>query len=91
MLQIVTSPDDSLTHLQWRPRPGTAVETNLIVFPGESVMKRVESTQARVYVLKWLGSSSRRFFWMQGGDEAEDGPVIEEVNRILEFGPQQVA
>lgn len=91
MLQIITSPEDNMPHLQWRTRPGREVEQDLIVIPGEAEMKRVESTSARVYVLKWLGTTTKMFFWMQGGDDTEDEQHIANVNRILGFGPPQVA
>lgn len=91
MLQIVTSPDDNMPHLQWRARPGRSVEQDLIVIPGEAEMKLVASAHARVYVLKWLGTTTKMFFWMQGGDASEDARHIATVNRVLGLGPPTVA
>lgn len=89
VFQIVTSPEDSLTHLQWRARPGAEVEPqhDLIVFPGDTVMSPVQSTSARVFVLKWIDADTRMFFYMQGGDESADASAITQVNRILNSGP----
>lgn len=93
VLQVVTA-DDALTHLQWRTRPNGEVDPDLdlIVFPGETEMKRVRSSSGRVYVLKWLDAATRMFFWMQDPDENADNSKIERLNAVLQNGPptQQV-
>ncbi len=92
ILQVVTA-EDSLTHLQWRTRPNGEVEQehDLIVFPGETEMKRVRSSPSRVYVLKWIDASTRLFFWLQYGDESADAANIERLNSVLRDGPHQVS
>lgn len=92
VLQVVTL-TDSLTHLQWRTRPNGEVdpEHDLIVFPGETEMKRVRSSPGRVYVLKWIEASTRLFFWLQYGDDSADATNIERLNAVLRQGPHQVS
>lgn len=92
VLQVVTA-EDSLTHLQWRTRPNGNVEPDhdLIVFPGETEMKRVRSSPGRVYVLKWIDASTRLFFWLQYGDDSADDANIERINAVLRDGPNQVS
>lgn len=94
MFQIWTSPEDELTHIQWKPRDSSDVEHDLILIRGEIEMKQVTScpTSARVYVLKWRDSNTRLFLWMQERDPSVDSTNVSLVNSILENGPavQQV-
>lgn len=90
IFQIITSPEDHLMHLQWRVRNSSSVDQDLIIFNGETEMKKVTScdASARVYVLKWKEGDTRMFFWMQGKDPSEDARLIANVNNILERGPE---
>lgn len=92
--QIWTSPEDELTHIQWKPRDSSDVEHDLILIRGEIEMKQVASCppSARVYVLKWRDSDARLFLWMQERDPSVDQTNVSLVNSILENGPmpQQV-
>lgn len=88
IFQIITSPEEGLTHVQWRARNQSTPDPDLIVFNGDTEMKRVSScpAAARVYVLKWREADKRVFFWMQGKDPSADEGLIAQVNAILENG-----
>lgn len=92
--QIMTSLEDGLVHIQWKPRGNEEAEQDLILISGEAEMKQVMScpASARVYVLKWRDSDTRLFLWMQEKDATQDTTKVSLVNSILEHGPppQQV-
>jgi hypothetical protein len=88
--QIVVTPDDMLTHVQWRPRGVSAPEDDLIIFPGEAEFVPVQSSPDRVFVLKWREGDVRKFFWMQQEDPDTDVVVVESVNQVLADGPSGV-
>lgn len=85
--QIVVTPDDMLTHLQWRPRGVAAPEDDLIIFPGEAELVPVQSSPDRVFVLKWKEGTQRLFIWMQSADPDGDVVHVETVNQVLTDGP----
>lgn len=87
VIQLIT--EESLLHLQWRPRNSSTVEHDLILFPSENEVKLVTSApaSARVYVFKWRGESQRFFFWMQEKDPTKDESIIAQLNSILTNGP----
>lgn len=87
--QILTSLEDGLVHIQWKPRGAVEAEQDLILINGETEMKQVMScpASARVYVLKWRDSDTRLFLWMQEKDTSQDATKVSIVNGILENGP----
>lgn len=87
VFQIVVTPEDMLTHLQWRPRGVAAPEDDLIIFPGEAELVPVQSSPDRVFVLKWKEGSQRLFIWMQAADPDADVVHVESVNQVLAEGP----
>lgn len=87
VFQIVVTPDDMLTHLQWRPRGVSTPEDDLIIFPGEAELLPVQSCPGRVFVLKWKEGELRKFYWMQLADLDADAVFVESVNQILTEGP----
>lgn len=88
-LELVLMPEDSLTHLLWRPRGlSAAPEDDLIIFPGEAEFARVRSTPDRVFVLKWRGADTRMFFWMQHTNADEDQGFVDTINMHLSGSDQ---
>jgi 26S proteasome regulatory subunit N13 len=87
-LELVVSPEDSLTHLQWRARgsPLGHPEEDLIIFAGEADFVRVNSSPDRVFVLKWRGADTRMFFWMQDADPSTDQANVDAINNRLSDG-----
>jgi 26S proteasome regulatory subunit N13 len=84
-LELVVSPEDSLTHLQWHARgtSSNSPEEDLIIFPGEADFVRVNSSPDRVFVLKWRGADTRMFFWMQDPDASTDQGHVDAINQVL--------
>lgn len=83
-LELVLIPEDSLTHLHWRPRgSSTAPEDDHILFPGDAEFVRVRSSPDRVYVLKWRSSDKRLFFWMQHANADDDEGYVDAINARL--------
>lgn len=87
VFQIVVTPEDMLTHLQWRPRGVSTPEDDLIIFPGEAELVPVQSSPDRVFVLKWKEGTQRLFIWMQSADPDGDVVHVEAVNQVLTEGP----
>ncbi|KAI7867096.1 proteasome complex subunit Rpn13 ubiquitin receptor-domain-containing protein [Spinellus fusiger] len=76
--------DDQLMHLYWRERKATQPEEDMILFPDEAELFKVEAcTTGRVYVLKFKSSRQRLFFWMQDKDEAEDEARVQRVLQLM--------
>ncbi|PIA13844.1 adhesion regulating molecule [Coemansia reversa NRRL 1564] len=79
--------DDGLLRFCWKDRQaGAQVEEELIVFPGDVYLERVQQSSGRVYVLKFKSSSQRVFFWMQEPDADADDELISRVNSVLGEG-----
>lgn len=87
VFQIVVTPDEMLTHVQWRPRGVAEAEDTYTIFPGETELVPVQSSPDRVFVLKWKEGSQRLFFWMQTSDPDGDVVLVESVNQVLTDGP----
>ncbi|KAJ1723406.1 hypothetical protein LPJ61_005828, partial [Coemansia biformis] len=81
--------DDGLLRFCWKDRQaGSQVEEELIVFPGDVYLEKVQQTSGRVYVLKFRSSSQRLFFWLQEADADSDKALIHRVNAILGAGSE---
>lgn len=77
--------EDELVHLCWRPRAqlSTDPEVDLIIFPGsarfvplvkEAGADDVRSpTNGRIFVLKFLDSGEKSYFWMQSRSQHSEG------------------
>ncbi|KAJ2715675.1 hypothetical protein H4R19_001070 [Coemansia spiralis] len=77
--------DDGLLRFCWKERHASisGVEEELIVFPGDVYLEKVQQSGGRVYVLKFRSSSQRVFFWLQEADADGDRALIHHVNIIL--------
>ncbi|KAJ8659152.1 hypothetical protein O0I10_005191 [Lichtheimia ornata] len=76
--------DDQLMHFYWKERKATEPEEDLIIFPDEAEMIRVEQcTTGRVYLLKFKSSNQKLFFWMQNKSDEKDEEVISRVNHLI--------
>lgn len=61
------------------------MEDDRMIFPGDAEFKYVEQARnnpknPRVYVLKFLGSSERLFFWMQNPSAEKDEENMRKIN-----------
>ncbi|KAH9841604.1 adhesion regulating molecule [Rhodofomes roseus] len=87
---ILQNGEDGLLHFMWKGRSTNNVEEDLILFPGEATMVKVDqSAWGRTYVLKFSSSNQRHFFWMQDADSSRDAEFVSNVNRLL-TDPQMV-
>ncbi|KAJ2718647.1 hypothetical protein GGI07_005657 [Coemansia sp. Benny D115] len=82
----VAKGDDGLLRFAWRDAKSNRTEEELIVFPGDVTLEKVKQSSGRVYVVKFLTSSHRSFFWMQGADAEQDAQIVKRVNAALNIG-----
>ncbi|CAO3600249.1 unnamed protein product [Absidia cylindrospora] len=76
--------DDQLMHFYWKERKSAEPEEDLIIFPDEADMIRVdECTTGRVYLLKFKSSDQKLFFWMQNKNDEKDDECIAKINRLI--------
>ncbi|KAI9303590.1 proteasome complex subunit Rpn13 ubiquitin receptor-domain-containing protein [Cunninghamella echinulata] len=81
---------DQLMHFYWKERKATEPEEDLIIFPDEAEMVKVEEcTTGRVYLLKFKSSNEKLFFWMQNKNDEKDEELVNKVNRLIN-DPQSV-
>ncbi|KAI9021022.1 proteasome complex subunit Rpn13 ubiquitin receptor-domain-containing protein [Phycomyces nitens] len=76
--------DDQLMHFYWKERKSSTPEEDLIIFPEEAELVKVEEcTTGRVYLLKFRSSDQKLFFWMQDKNEDKDKALVERVNQLI--------
>ncbi|KAG0307465.1 hypothetical protein BGZ97_000379 [Linnemannia gamsii] len=79
--------EDGLLHFFWRNRTTNAVEDDLILFPGDAELLKVdECTTGRVLVLKFKSSSQKLFFWLQESNPDRDQIVLQQANTLINQG-----
>ncbi|KZT73735.1 adhesion regulating molecule [Daedalea quercina L-15889] len=87
---VLQNGEDGLLHFTWKDRSTNNVVEDLILFPGEATLVKVDqSAWGRTYVLKFSSSNQRHFFWMQDADSSRDAEFVSNVNRLL-TDPQMV-
>lgn len=78
--------NDGATHFTWKDRQTLQVIDDLLVFPGDQTLEKVDTGRPndRVYLLTFRPSASRRFFfWMQEPDGSKDEERVREFNRMM--------
>ncbi|CCG83233.1 ADRM1 [Taphrina deformans PYCC 5710] len=82
---------DELLHFYWKDRSTGVVEDDLIIFPEEAELIKVEqSPSGRVFALKFSSSSQIMFYWMQEKDSSNDEADVKRVNELI-ADPKAVA
>lgn len=72
-------------HLTWTSRDTQKVELDFILFPGDAVFQKIETVKdGRVYLLKFLFTKQRQFFWMQEPNADKDKEIVTKINTYLE-------
>lgn len=77
---------DNTLHFIWKDRQTLQTVDDVLVFPGEQVLEKVDTgrPEDRVYLLSFKTSTTRRlFFWMQEPDVSKDENVVAEFNRLM--------
>jgi hypothetical protein len=85
-LLLLEKGSDGATHFIWKDRQTLQVVDDLLVFPGDQSLQKVDTGRPgdRVYLLTFKTSASRRlFFWMQEPDASKDEERVKEVNRLM--------
>lgn len=73
---------DNLCHVQWISRENNKVEDDLIIID-DAYLKRIEECKTgRVYMLNFIYSGKKLYFWMQDADESKDDAFVNEFNRV---------
>lgn len=76
--------DEGILHLEWINRISNKQGMDIMIFPDSARWVRVEECKdGRVYVLKFVGSSRREFFWMQEPSEEKDKEISEKINKLI--------
>lgn len=71
---------DELLHMQWINRETNKVEDDLIVIEDVFLKKIEECKTGRVYLLKFIVSDKKMFFWMQDFDDSKDEAFVRKFN-----------
>ncbi|KAH7924958.1 adhesion regulating molecule [Leucogyrophana mollusca] len=82
---MLVNGEDGLLHFVWKDRTTGAEEEDLILFPSDASFAKVtQSAWGRTYVLKFLSSNQRHFFWMQDASTRRDDEFVGNLNRLLD-------
>ncbi|KAF9920113.1 adhesion regulating molecule 1 [Linnemannia zychae] len=79
--------EDGLLHFFWKNRETNTVEDDLILFPGDAELHKVEEcTTGRVLVLKFKSSPQKLFFWLQEANTDRDHIILTQTNSLINQG-----
>jgi len=78
LLYIYANPEEELLHhFCWKPRGVVEPEDDLLIFPGDARLIRYDTgPTGRIFMLKFLSSSQRNFYWLQSLSEDPDQPGL---------------
>ncbi|EJC98162.1 adhesion regulating molecule [Fomitiporia mediterranea MF3/22] len=77
--------EDGLLHFQWRNRETNQINEDLILFSQDASFSKVpEAPGGRTYVLRFMSSNQKHFFWLQDASPARDEEFVNNVNALLE-------
>ncbi|PAV16909.1 adhesion regulating molecule [Pyrrhoderma noxium] len=84
--------EDGLLHFKWQNRETGVVEDDLILFAQDASFTKVsQSPNGRTYLLKFLSSNGKHFFWFQDASSARDEEFANNVNALLEDPERQLS
>ncbi|OCB89865.1 adhesion regulating molecule [Sanghuangporus baumii] len=82
---IIMYIDDGLVHFQWKNRETNEVNEDLILFSQDASFSKVsEAPGGRTYVLKFMSSNEKHFFWLQDASSTRDEEFARNINALLE-------
>lgn len=85
---------DGAMHFLWKDRVTQQVVEDILIFPGDQTLDRVETGNPsdRVFLLSFKTLASKRlFFWSQeplGSNLTKDVDLVSEFNRVMNAPPQ---
>ena len=94
--------EDGLMHLVWKDRATSAVEEDLIVFPGDATLRHLDVCKdGYVMLLEFTQTKRKLFFWSQERrkkgldfskleDISKEKALLEKANRALTGTPEPV-
>jgi len=85
-LALLEKGQDGATHFIWKDRQTLQIVDDLLIFPGDQTLEKVDTGRPndRVYLLSFKTSASRRFFfWLQEPDLSKDDERVKEFNRLM--------
>lgn len=88
---LVLETQDGTTHLKWKDRQTLALVDDLLLFPGDQSLERVDTgrPEDRVYLLSFKADkAANRFFWMQEVDAGKDEERVKGLNVLMNQPPQ---
>jgi len=80
--------EDGLIHFIWKDRSTNQIETELMIFKDDSVFRKVEEANGRVYVLEFKASNKKLFFWLQEPSSEKDEQYCNDINKYINNPPQ---
>lgn len=72
-----------ITQFQWVEAGSNNPFQNIMIFPGDAKFEKVKQSKDRVYLLEFLQSKQRHFYWMQEKNEEDDESRCKKLNNII--------
>eukprot|EP01125_Pyxidicula_operculata_P012671 TRINITY_DN4172_c0_g1_i1.p1 TRINITY_DN4172_c0_g1~~TRINITY_DN4172_c0_g1_i1.p1 ORF type:complete len:346 (-),score=80.37 TRINITY_DN4172_c0_g1_i1:328-1365(-) len=88
LVQLKMNHVDGVVHFIWKDRTTGTTETDLMLFPGDAVFRKVNEANARVYVLEFKTGDKKLFFWMQEQKDEKDKEYCDNINKFINNPPQ---
>mmetsp|Transcript_30299 Transcript_30299/g.78421 ORF Transcript_30299/g.78421 Transcript_30299/m.78421 type:complete len:350 (+) Transcript_30299:347-1396(+) len=84
---------DELLHFQWINRGNGNIEGDWIIFPGDATWNPVSQApkESRVFLLDYVSSGMKEFFWMQEPKADKDDEYANLVNKAMNEQQQEPA
>ena len=82
LLRIVQDPS-GMKSLQWCDADTKNPIDNVYVFPGDCKFEKVKQTTDRVYLLQFMQSDRKMFYWFQDEEKDKDADHCKKIHNIL--------
>jgi len=75
--------EDEAKVFRWTNTKTGQADDELYTFPQQAVFEKLKNSTERIYLLRYLGSNRRHFFWMQEQDPSKDQAICKQVNDAI--------
>lgn len=75
--------EDEATVFKWINIKTGQADDDLYTFPQQAVFEKVKNSKARIYLLRYLDSDRRHFYWLQEQDPSKDEALCKRVNDAI--------